>query len=157
MNFAFLFFTFPGIPLALDQHLNRYKAATAITEGIRVAKQLQFIQAKALLMKMVEEIRASPSGHEPYCQDLISDLNDISRYMGDVQSFESQGIHTAHAYASMYFMERSTGITSRKNPEFIRHVGYGYATEEQEYEAQNAVDRARLYFDTYTHPREIPV
>lgn len=54
----------------------------------------------------------------------------------------------------MYFMERSSGVTCRlrdapPSGKFVRHIGYGYVTAEQEVEAQHAVDRARALLSGY--------
>jgi len=87
-----------------------------------------------------------------YCVDLVSDLNDCIQHMTSTELFETKGLHMAHAYASMYFMERSSGVTRRlrdsKNAP-VRHIGYGYVTQDQETEAQNALDLTRRYVNSY--------
>jgi len=141
------------VPLRLDQHLNRYAAATAITESIELARKCQYLQAQRRLQETVEAVRRSPSGNEPYCEDLISDLKDCLIHMATMDQFETLGIHTAYAYASMYFMERSTGIIQRlqrNNPiKSVRHLGYGYVTEDQETEAKRAVHETASYVPSY--------
>jgi len=52
------------VPLQLDQHLNRYTAATAISEAIELAKKYQYAQAQQKLMTAVEKIQKSISSEE---------------------------------------------------------------------------------------------
>lgn len=83
-------------PLILDQHLNRYAAATVITEAIEMAKKYQFIQAQgrnsllllilllcrlAKIQEVIDRIQKSPSALEPYCVDLVQDLMDCQQHM----------------------------------------------------------------------------
>jgi len=83
--------------------------------------------AQHKLKNMVEQIKKSASGKLDYCQDLASDLQECIKAMTDANSFQN-GIHFAHACSSMYFMERSTGLSNRVDRNhFVRHVGYGYA------------------------------
>jgi len=77
-------------------------------------------------------IRRSPSGTESYCEDLIEDLIECKLGMTDLNSFQT-GVHAAHAFASMYYMERSSGVELRKrktNNHYDNHA-YGYLTGSQ--------------------------
>jgi len=50
--------------------------------------------------------------------------------MTDSNSFQN-GIHSAHAYASMYYMERSSGVEIRKQSVTIDNIAYRYVTDIQ--------------------------
>jgi len=69
------------IPLLLDQHINRFTAANAITEAIDKAKQHQLPHAIQKLQEVIESISRSPSGTDPYCLDLVSDLQDCCKLL----------------------------------------------------------------------------
>lgn len=121
------------IPETIDTNLNRYQAAKTIIESIELASNLNFADAQKKLEDCIKCIRRSPSGRSNYCRLLIEDLNDCISGMRDVSSFQS-GVHYAHAYANMYYMERSSGV------ELIRHEFntienddhlYGYLTNSQ--------------------------
>jgi len=139
------------MPIDLDQHINRYSAATTISESIGLAKQFDFSTAQQKLDSLVQRIQKSSSGREPYCQDLVKDLQECMDGMTDTVSFHT-GIHSAHAFSSMYFMERSAGLKnrSRHRPAYVRHLSYGYATAVQEYEAQAASEQTRVFIGTYS-------
>jgi len=135
------------IPHNLDKHLNRYAAATSITEAIDMASKYQFTQAASKLGEAIANIRNSPSRDDKFCLDLASDLADCASHLSDAEAFKT-GIHAAHAYASMYFMERSAGLTTRqslKGGSNIRHLGYGYVTPEQDQRQLEAVRAVRAY------------
>lgn len=143
------------IPLCLDLQLNRYAAASSITEAVDLAKKLDLTQARQKLMTTINIIKKSPSGDEPYCQDVIKDLEECISGMFDKSTFSEAGIHYAHACASMYFMERSTGLRSRQyssRGDFLRHFGYGYVTVEQEVEAHKALKLTKSVFNAYLNP-----
>jgi len=78
--------------------------------------------------------------------------------MNDLISFQT-GIHSAHAFASMYFLERSSGVMNalRKNllnsPKEIRQIGYGYLTDEQIDGTCNANNITMGYLDIYRQTR----
>jgi len=81
----------------------------------------------------------------------MKDLQECIQGMADSSTFQT-GIHSAHAYSSMYFMERSAGLKNRlrhRPDAFVRHVSYGYATPIQDCEAQNAIDQTRVYISSY--------
>jgi len=82
----------------------------------------------------------------------------------------SSGIHYAHAYSTMYYMERSTGSSNlmgvKKSTESSlrdqllqeieddqyrkkRNTGYGYVTYEQEEEASKAVKQTAMFVTGY--------
>lgn len=140
------------MPLVLDQQINRFFVATAITEAIELAKKSSFTEAQQKLMEMIEKVEQSPSGREPYCVDLTRDLQDCVCGMSDPRAFQT-GCHCAHALASMYFMERSAGLKERlrRRGQFsvIRDVGYGYVTHAQEEEAQYARKRVEHFVSAY--------
>lgn len=143
--------TLEKIPIPLDQHINRYSAATTISEAVALAKQFNFVEAQHKLKSLIQKIKKSASGPEPYCEDLMKDLQECIQGMTDSSAFQA-GIHAAHAYSSMYFMERSAGLKNRSRHRpgsFVRHVSYGYATAIQECEAQNATDQTRVYLSSY--------
>jgi len=140
------------IPISLDQHINRYSTATTINEAVALAKKFEFAEAQRMLNSLVSKIQKSASGREPYCQDLMKDIQECVKGMSDSASFQT-GIHCAHAYSSMYFMERSAGLKQRalrhNSPSFVRHVSYGYSTPIQETEAENAANQAATYVNMY--------
>jgi len=117
------------IPLLLDQNLNRYLAARTIFEAIELGNRLQFSEAQLKISECINNIRSSVSGHENYCNLLIEDLEDCKIGLSDFTSFQT-GAHSAHAYASMYYMERSSGVELRKykKTNHIDHNLYGYLT-----------------------------
>jgi len=81
----------------------------------------------------------------------MKDIQECIQGMSDSNTFQT-GIHCAHAYSSMYFMERSAGLKQRmrhKSPTFIRHFSYGYSTPVQDTEAQNAVHQTAAYISLY--------
>lgn len=137
------------VPLSLDSHLNRYTAATSIVEAIELRRNYQYDQAVNKLLEAIDKIGRSTSCDETFCQDLQSDLRDCIHNMADPQLFESKGIHLMHAYASMYFMERSAGTAIRSRAGILRHNGYGYVTAEQASEARQAADHASKYISAY--------
>eukprot|EP01121_Diplochlamys_sp_Union-15-3_P008247 TRINITY_DN2177_c0_g2_i1.p1 TRINITY_DN2177_c0_g2~~TRINITY_DN2177_c0_g2_i1.p1 ORF type:complete len:503 (-),score=63.46 TRINITY_DN2177_c0_g2_i1:138-1646(-) len=128
------------IPIILDQHINRYAAAVAITEAIELSKKCNYVEAQKKLGSLIYRIEKSVSAKNPYCKDLIADLVECKNGMKDYDSF-STGIHCAHAYSAMYYMERSTGQTLKKQNktnETTRSSGYGYFTTHQQEEALRA-------------------
>jgi len=139
------------VPQSIDKHLNRYAAATTITEAIELSRNFEFKKAQEKLAGLIEKVQSSVSGPTDYCEDLAKDLNDCAKNMSDVTTFK-KGVHFAHACSSMYFMERSTGLKSvlQSNPSLstsnIRHLSYGYTTPEQECEAQKALQHTLAYF-----------
>jgi hypothetical protein len=155
-----------NIPIILDQHINRYFAATTINEAIELAKQENYNevscgslthrggfnqltsglkQAQLKLYKLIERIQQSVSANEPYCLDLVKDIRECLCGMRDFKSFAT-GMHYAQAYSEMYFLERSTGSRHLfKIQDAERHNGYGYTTVAQEIEAANAVTHTKNY------------
>jgi len=126
------------IPLELDQHINRYAAAVAITESIELSKRQNFTEAQQKLSSLISRIQKSASAQKTYCEDLIKDLRACMNGMSDPKSF-STGIHSAHAYSAMYYMERSTGSKNlNKKSSDQRSSGYGYVTEQQEKVSRDA-------------------
>jgi len=123
------------LPLSLDQNLNRYNAVKSILESIGLSNRLQFSEAQKVLNQCILEIRNSSSCNLNYCHHLIEDLEECKQGMQDVSSFQT-GIHIAHSYATMYYMERSSGIEVKKyldiNPDLLMlnldHYSYGYLT-----------------------------
>jgi len=140
------------IPISLDQHINRYSTATTINEAVALAKKFEFAEAQHVLTSLASKIQKSASGREPYCQDLMKDIQECVKGMTDSAAFQT-GIHCAHAYSSMYFMERSAGLKQRalrhNSPSFVRHVSYGYSTPVQESEAENAANQTATYVNMY--------
>jgi len=143
-------------PPSLDEHLNRYQAATAITDAIEMAAKYQFPQSSARLTETIEKIRVSPSRDHQFCQDLVSDLADCLAHLSDAKAFKT-GMHAAHAYASMYFMERSAGLASRLGlrQSQMRHIGYGYVTPEQESKQHEAVSYCNAYTSDYQQQQQL--
>jgi len=137
------------IPLYLDTQLNRYTAATAIIDAIDLAKKYQYDNAVRKLSEAIEKIKSSTSSDESFCEDLHTDLNDCINNMRNPEVFETKGIHIAHAYASMYFMERSAGTAFRSRDGMGRHIGYGYVTQDQATEAKQALNHAQRYVSAY--------
>jgi len=139
-----------SVPQTIDKHLNRYAAATTITEAIELSRNFQFKKAQEKLSGLIEKVQSSVSGRSEYCEDLAKDLRDCANSMSDVTSFR-KGIHFAHACSSMYFMERSTGLKSVlqvNNSMPLRHLSYGYTTPEQETESLKALKHTLAYLST---------
>jgi len=143
-----------GAPKNLDENLNRYSAAKSIIESIELSNSLKFEEAQKKLRDWVQTIHQSSSGKNRFCQLLIQDLEDCINGMNDLLSFQT-GIHSAHAFASMYFLERSSGVMNalRKNlitdPKDIKQVGYGYLTDEQMDGSSQASNIAAGYINKY--------
>jgi len=136
------------IPVSIDEHLNRYAAATTITEAIELSRNFEFKSAQEKLYGLIERVQTSASGSTQYCRDVITDLADCAAGMADADSFK-KGIHFAHACSSMYFMERSTGLRSVfRDSTPVRHLGNGYTTLEQQHEAQKALRHTLAYLNT---------
>jgi len=141
------------MPITLDEQINRYRAATTISEAVLLATDFHFAEAQQKLKELIQQIQRSASGCAPYCEDLIKDLQDCVKGMSDRVAFQT-GIHTAHAYSSMYFMERSCGLKNRHphrqvTEELMRHVSYGYSTSFQDAEAQDAEHQAMDFMSNY--------
>jgi len=70
--------------------------------------------------------------------------------MNDLITFQT-GIHCAHAFASMYFLERSSGVMNalRKNLfsdlSDMKEIGYGYLTDDQLDGTNNASEKCSQY------------
>jgi len=126
----------PVIPLSLDQNLNRYSAVKAILLAIDHSNRLQFTESRSVISECIDKIKDSSSGNMNYCYHLMEDLKECQLAMRDSNAFQT-GIHIAHSYASMYYMERSSGVEVKKffdvqskNLDFD-FEDYGYLTEEQ--------------------------
>jgi len=139
------------IPIPLDQNINRYSTATTINEAVALARKFEFHEAQRMLHSLVNKIQKSVSGREPYCLDLMKDLQECIEGMSDSTTFQT-GIHCAHAYSSMHFMERPAGLKQRlrhKPPSVVRHLSYGYSTAVQDSGAKNAEHQAATYVRSY--------
>jgi len=74
--------------------------------------------------------------------------------MNDILSFQN-GVHKAHALASMHFLERSSGIlnTLRKDLmielDNVKDIGYGYITNGQCTSTKNAEIQCSQIIDQY--------
>jgi len=74
--------------------------------------------------------------------------------MNDILSFQN-GIHTAHALASMHFLERSSGVLNNLRKELmidlnnIKEIGYGYATSAYLNNAMEAEIQCSKIIDQY--------
>lgn len=146
------------MPVELDRHINRYAAALALEEAALKAHTEDFAGAQKHIQNIIEQIQQSLSAKDPsaseYCQDLVNDLEECAKGMKDRNAFAS-GIHYAHAFSTMYYLERSTGTSNLNGVErFIedekkRNLGYGYKTSEQEIGASMAVQETRNYLSDY--------
>jgi len=157
------------IPVELDKQINRYTAAAAIEEAIKKASSRDFQGAQKQLKEVIDIVQTSASAKDPtsrgYCEDLVEDLKECAVGMEDMEAFSS-GIHYAHAYSTMYYMERSTGSSnlmgvkrSNYQDQIIeeieadyrkrRNIGYGYVTYEQEEEASKAVKQTAVFVTGY--------
>jgi len=137
------------IPLALDQNLNRYLAVKAILEAIDHSIKLQFAEAQEKIDECISDIMKSSSKDLKYCLNLVKDLEECRNGMIDYPSFQI-GEHIAHSYASMYYMERSSGIEIRKS--MLNLDGNAYSTSDQD-EVQSYFDeegRSESYISKYT-------
>jgi len=97
------------IPLRLDENINRYTAAKTIIEAIDLSNKFQFSDAQKKLKDCICKIFNSSSGRLPFSELIIKDLEDCIVGMNDLITFQ-KGIHSAHAFAAMYFLERSSGV-----------------------------------------------
>jgi len=135
----------PVIPLSLDQNLNRYNAVKAILQAIDLSNRLQFTEAQKTITECIQKIQQSSSGNMSYCIHLMEDLKECQLAMQDSNAFQT-GIHIAHSYASMYYMERSSGIEVKKYFEVqSKNISqdledYGYLTGEQTYLVKDIVN-----------------
>jgi len=108
-----------NIPIILDEQINRYSAATTISESIELSNKLEFILAQIKLKNSIEQIQRSASAHSPFCTRLIEDLLRCQSAMNDSNSYHTHGgVHIAHECASIYFMER--------NPSLFKNWSLGY-------------------------------
>jgi len=137
-------------PSVMDENLNRYLAARSILEAIELANRLMFLQAQEKILTCINDIRTSPSGESPYCLNLIEDLDDCLDCMKDLNSFQ-MGVHSAHAYASMYYMERSSGVELRKQKKTsqLDIDNYGYLTDSQIEVQYQFYEKAPNYLSMY--------
>eukprot|EP01114_Cavostelium_apophysatum_P017474 TRINITY_DN5198_c0_g1_i5.p1 TRINITY_DN5198_c0_g1~~TRINITY_DN5198_c0_g1_i5.p1 ORF type:complete len:573 (+),score=118.31 TRINITY_DN5198_c0_g1_i5:213-1931(+) len=103
---------FSPIPASLDRHINRWNAASAIEHAIQLCSTRDFDGARRHLTEAIAAVKKSSSASDPaysqYCEDLTTDLSQTLLGMEDAEVF-TYGIHVAHAFSTMYFMERSTG------------------------------------------------
>ena len=106
-----------SIPVELDKQINRYTAAAAIEEAVKKAVLKDYPGAQRQLKEVIEIVQNSPSAKDPsakeYCEDLVEDLKECALGMENNEVF-TMGIHYAHAYSTMYYMERSTGSSNLK-------------------------------------------
>lgn len=145
------------MPLELDRHINRYTAAAAIEGAILKANSRDYNGAQKQLTDVIMSVKGSKSAHDPYCEDLVEDLLECSQ--GMTETTFSTGIHYAHAFSTMYYMERSTGSANLKgvmqgsDPSYTegrqRHHGYGYLTENQRSEKIDAKQRTAAFVSDY--------
>eukprot|EP01130_Rhizamoeba_saxonica_P010764 TRINITY_DN4437_c0_g1_i1.p1 TRINITY_DN4437_c0_g1~~TRINITY_DN4437_c0_g1_i1.p1 ORF type:complete len:470 (-),score=80.00 TRINITY_DN4437_c0_g1_i1:1449-2858(-) len=92
---------------SLDQHINRYTAATALSEVVTLSNQFHFNEAKDKLYQTIESIKKSESSESPYCKSIVLDLEEIVNNIHDFSTYQT-GIHLAHSYSSMYYMEKTS-------------------------------------------------
>lgn len=97
-------------PLELSKQINRFVAADAIQKAVHAAQKGDFPAAHEQLAAATRSIEASPASQLPYCVDLVKDLNSVARGLADAETFRAGGAHYAHAYATMYYQERSSGL-----------------------------------------------
>jgi len=117
------------IPLDLDQNLNRYFAVKAILEAMDLSNRLQFSEAQDRITQCISSITKSSSYNLEDCLNLVDDLKECKLGMMDLNSFQL-GMHIAHSYASMYYMERSSGIEIRKR--MLNLSGNAYTPNDQD-------------------------
>jgi Mg-chelatase subunit ChlD len=98
------------IPLELSKQTNRFLAADAIQKAIHAAQRGDFTQAHETIHSAIHLIHASPAASLPYCTDLVKDLGIVARALADPPTFRAGGVHYAHAYSTMYYQERSSGL-----------------------------------------------
>jgi len=97
-------------PLELSKQVNRFIAADAIQKAVHAAQKGDFPAAHEQLAAATRSIEASPASQLAYCVDLVKDLNSVARGLADAETFRAGGAHYAHAYATMYYQERSSGL-----------------------------------------------
>jgi len=104
-----------SIPIELDKQMLRYMSAVAIEDAISKARENNLEAARKQLESMIASIRNSRAAQDAqvssFCEDLIRDLMECSEAMEDDKIFSAFGIHYAYAFSTMYFMERSNGIS----------------------------------------------
>lgn len=151
------------MPLELDRHINRYTAAAAIEGAILKANSRDYSGAQKQLTDVILSVKGSKSARDPYCEDLVQDLLECSQ--GMTETTFSTGIHYAHAFSTMYYMERSTGSANLKgvmkgsDPSYTeerhRHQGYGYLTEQQQSEKIDAKQQTSILLSEYLQLNEV--
>jgi hypothetical protein len=143
-----------SMPILLDQNLNRYAAAKSILESVELSNKLQFLEAQRKLKECFKSIKNSSSGNTNYSKLILKDIKECCNGMSDIISFQN-GVHTAHALASMHFLERSSGVlnTLRKNllnnSDNIKEIGYGYITNAQYINNKNVELQCSKIIDKY--------
>jgi len=135
------------MPAELDKHITRYTAASNIEAAVLKANENDFKGAKQGMKETIQTVKKSRAAQDPglsqYCEDLVADLTECMEGMEDLETFSS-GIHYAHAFSTMYYMERSTGtsnllgVDKQVKKREKRHTGYGYVTYAQEAEGIKA-------------------
>eukprot|EP01119_Soliformovum_irregulare_P018386 TRINITY_DN5619_c0_g1_i1.p1 TRINITY_DN5619_c0_g1~~TRINITY_DN5619_c0_g1_i1.p1 ORF type:complete len:528 (-),score=79.81 TRINITY_DN5619_c0_g1_i1:829-2412(-) len=149
-------------PTLLDKHINRWTAAIALDDAAARASQNDFPGAQKRIWEAIKTIQDSTSAKDDvqgwYCQDLISDLKEVMAGMEDDRSYVS-GIHYLHAFATMYYLERSTGtchlkgLSTESAGTVLKHkrknMDYGYKTWEQDEASTAAIREANQYVQEY--------
>lgn len=147
------------IPSLLDKHINRFTAAAAIEEAVKLASAKDFMEAQKKIQEVIEVVKRSASAQDlkysSYCEDLIEDLKECAEGMENYESFIS-GVHYAHAYSTMYYLERSNGSLNlsglkenQKRTKRKRNIGYGYKTKIQEQQSTKAIVDTKGYVNGY--------
>ena len=166
------------IPVQLDLHINRFTAASAIETAIEKANAKQFDVAQKHLEQVIETARNSSSFKNSstgqYIEDLIADLSLCKSALSCYEVFVEKGTHYSYAFATMYYMERSTGtrnllghsslvskgkdqfedmlpcnvkLTETKPPKRSSH--YGYVSFYQEQQRTEASKEVSSFLSTY--------
>jgi len=110
------------IPVALDIQINRYHAAVAISDAIDLAKKASYVEAQSKINTLISKVEHSPSAAEKYCVELANDLKQCLQSVSNTNSFAA-GIHTAHAFCSMHFMEKFRSESKYKE---LERIGCSY-------------------------------
>jgi len=149
------------VPLLIDKHINRFLAAHAIEEALKLAENDNLKGAQTEIQTAIKNISTQPFSkgiYEQYCKDLIVDLEQCLKAFFDQETFLSEGCHYARSYCAMYYYERSNGchnfkgITIKNDPNQskLQHgLGYGYSTDTQKDNAIKAVQQTNFYVSTY--------
>jgi len=134
----------------LDRQINRVTSAEAIDNAISAASVKNFGTAEQIIICAIQRISQSITSSDPYCRDLIADLQDCKKCVSSHEVFAKNGIHEAHQYSTMHNQERSVGLRNERS----NRTGYGYSTSQQTVAVEQAAAAISSYLAAYESPVE---